>query len=114
MSATTAAGQMSDSIRLPLGRAEQWVVHHVALTHVMESKDPNRPGSPPPWWAVEVAKKLERDEYTLTCYEGWRLIGALNTYADDSDTPEADVVVARTVADRLEAAFHAPPMVTSA
>ncbi len=113
MSATTAAGRMRDSTHLPLGRAEQWVVHHVALTHVMESRDPNRPGSPPPWWAVEVATKLERDQPSFTCYEGWRLIDALRSYADEPETPAEDVAAALAITDRLETAFDSPPMATT-
>lgn len=86
-------------------RAEAWVVHHVALDRLLdEDADGDRP-----WWAPEVAQKLEADEARFTAFEAWRVRSALREYADAPGTPDVDVALSEAVIDRIDREFDGPP-----
>lgn len=90
---------------LDLTRAERWVVHAVMLRELEAAAEADRT---PPWWAHAVLEQVEDDELSLTCFEAWRVTRALEAYLDDA--PDRDVESARSVIDRLDAAYEAPPV----
>jgi len=110
MSTTNRTRNQPNQTRLDLSRAEEWVVHHVALSALTD--DSESPHVPQPWWALETAKKLEAGVRSFTQFEGWRLRAELLAYAAHPSTPDDDAAHARTVGDRLERGFApAPPAI---
>ncbi|WP_256298816.1 DUF7853 family protein [Haloarchaeobius salinus] len=107
MSTTNRTRSQTNQTRLDLSRAEEWVVHHVALSALTDESD--SPHAPQPWWALETAKKLEAGVRSFTQFEGWRLRAELLAYAANPATPVEDAARARTVGDRLERMFAPPP-----
>jgi hypothetical protein len=107
MSTTNRTRSQTNQTHLDLSRAEEWVVHHVALSALTDEND--SPGTPQPWWALETARKLEAGVRSFTQFEGWRLRVELLAYAATPATPVEDAARARTVGDRLERMFAPPP-----
>ncbi|NHN41449.1 hypothetical protein G9C85_07330 [Halorubellus sp. JP-L1] len=101
---TEPAPDRTPTNRLELSRAEAWVVHHVVLAHLLDED-----ADAQPWWALEVAEKLEAGENRFTAFEAWRLRCALVEYADRDATPEADVALSVAVVDRIDSEFDGPP-----
>ncbi|WP_435319319.1 hypothetical protein [Haloarchaeobius sp. TZWSO28] len=89
-----------------LGRAEAWVVHHVMVEQLTREDHEG----PEPWWALDIARKLEDGSTTLTPFEAWRLREDLLTYAEREDTPESDIALAMAIVSRIEATFGEPPL----
>lgn len=91
---------------LDLSRGEVWLVHHVMVDRLTDCDG----GEPQPWWALNIARKLEADEATLTAFEAWRLRRALLSYADRDRTAASDVALATAVVERLEEQFGRVPL----
>lgn len=102
---TSPAPNRPPTNRLALSRAEAWVVHHVALDRLLD-EDGDEDG---PWWALEVAQKLEADEARFTTFEAWRLRCALREYANAPATPDVDAALATAVVERIDREFDGPP-----
>ncbi|WP_440988964.1 DUF7853 family protein [Haloarchaeobius baliensis] len=91
---------------LRLSRGELWLVHHVMVERLTGHDEDD----PQPWWALNIARKLETGEPTLTTFEAWRLRRDLLDYVDREDTPASDVSRAQTIVDQLEAEFGRVPL----
>lgn len=115
MSTTTNDARGAD---LGLSRSESWVLHHILTDRIDAAIED---GERPPWWALEVAAKLEstgtisasahQRTDRLTCFEAWRVRRALAEYAADESTPNRDAAAAWAIVDRLDASFESPPKV---
>jgi hypothetical protein len=92
--------------RLVLSRAEAWVVHHVALAHLLEADDD---ATDQPWWALEAVETLEGDDDRFTTFEAWRLRCVLLDYANADATPDTDAALSAAIVDRIEREFDGPP-----
>lgn len=118
MSTTTNDPRDAD---LGLSRSESWVLHHVLTDRIDNA---TAAGERPPWWALEVAAKLEATGTInasargcadrLTCFEAWRVRQALAEYADEPETPDRDAAAASAIVNRLDANFESPPVAITA
>ncbi|MFC4408763.1 DUF7853 family protein [Haloarchaeobius iranensis] len=91
---------------LSLSRGELWLVHHVMVERLTGHDEDD----PQPWWALNIARKLEAGDPTLTTFEAWRLWRDLREYAERDSTPASDVAQAQAIIDRLEASFGRVPL----
>ncbi|WP_435346224.1 hypothetical protein [Haloarchaeobius sp. HRN-SO-5] len=91
---------------LDLSMDEAWLVHHV----MVEQLTGGTSDEPQPWWALDIARKLERDDAALTPFEAWRLRSDLLDYAERETTATSDVALAHSVVSRLETRFGRPPL----
>ncbi|WP_256296787.1 DUF7853 family protein [Haloarchaeobius salinus] len=94
------------STDVTLSRGELWLVHHVMVERLTGHDE----SEPQPWWALNIARKLEAGEPTLTTFEAWRLRRDLLDYAARDGTPSSDVARARAIVDQLEATFGRVPL----
>ncbi|MFD1647459.1 DUF7853 family protein [Haloarchaeobius litoreus] len=94
------------STGLTLSRGELWLVHHVMVERLTGHDEDD----PQPWWALNIARKLEAGEPTLTTFEAWRLRRDLLDYAERDGTPVSDVAQAQAIVDQLESTFGRVPL----
>ena len=91
---------------LDLSMDEAWLIHHVMVKKLTTGAA----DEPQPWWALDIARKLEADDDALTPFEAWRLRRDLLDYADRESTAASDVARAHSVISRLEARFGRAPL----
>jgi len=93
-----------DVQRVELSQAQQWVLHHLMLERLDEARERYQDT---PWWAVTVANKLERGNFSFSTFEVWRLRQDLRRYIDEA--PQRDAEEAESILAALETAFESPP-----
>lgn len=103
MSATPTTGG-TNSKRLELSPAEQWVLHHLMLDRLESAREQY---DSTPWWAVDVVEKLERGELSFSTFEAWRLRRDLRRYLEEA--PDRDAEEAESLLATLESSFESPP-----
>ncbi|WP_439027324.1 DUF7853 family protein [Haloarchaeobius sp. DT45] len=101
-----ATHEPGPEVTFDLGRAEAWVVHHVMVEQLTREDT----AEPQPWWALDIARKVEDGTTTLTAFEAWRLRSDLLAYAECPDTPDTDLALTMAVVGRIEETFGEPPL----
>ena len=96
--------QETETHDVTLSREERWIVHHVLTARADDVLDD---GESPPEWMVDSFETLESGSETFTRSQTRHLSDALQTYANEDETPGEDATLASSIADQFEAALEA-------